>query len=70
MKLSTSGPAHGRVLQSELTDQGRSVLGAAHLAVRVVEDKMVASFGEETARQLAASLSECADDLRTSSDPD
>ena len=57
-------PDHGRVLRTELTRHGHDVLAQAHLAVRVVEDRMVASFGEKAAGQLAASLSKCADDLR------
>ena len=59
-------PAHGRVLRSELTPQGRSVLAAAHRAVRVVEDTMMRSFGPENADRLAAALYRCADDLRPS----
>lgn len=58
-------PSHGRVLRSELTKHGRSVLADAHLAVRVIEDRMVASIGEKAAIQLADSLSKCADNLRT-----
>lgn len=60
-------PTHGRVLRSELTDLGRSVLSQAHLAVRVVEEAMVTSFGKANARRLAPALSKCADDLRKSS---
>ncbi|MBA3913732.1 MAG: MarR family transcriptional regulator [Acidobacteriales bacterium] len=56
-------PNHGRVLRSELTARGRHVLAKAHLAVRVVEDRMVASFGQADAARLASSLSKCADDL-------
>lgn len=56
-------PAHGRILRSELTDHGRGVLARAHLAVRVVEDRLVKSLGEEAAVKLASSLSKCADDL-------
>jgi DNA-binding MarR family transcriptional regulator len=61
-------PTHGRVLRSELTSVGRSVLSEAHLAVRVVEDAMVASFGEADASRLALALSKCADDLKKSSE--
>jgi DNA-binding MarR family transcriptional regulator len=57
-------PTNGRVLRSELTRRGRLVLARAHFAVRVVEDRMVASFGEEASAQLAVSLSKCADDLK------
>ena len=59
-------PNHGRVLRSELTARGRSVLAQAHSAVRVVENKMVASFGSADAARLAVSLSKCADDLSAS----
>jgi DNA-binding MarR family transcriptional regulator len=57
-------PTHGRVLRSELTDHGRDALARAHDAVRVVEDRMIASIGAKAAIRLAASLSKCADDLR------
>lgn len=56
-------PNHGRVLRSDLTSRGRRVLAQAHAAVRVVEDRMVASFGRAAAARLALSLSKCADDL-------
>lgn len=59
-------PNHGRVLRSELTARGRNVLAQAHSAVRVVENKMVASFGPADAARLAVSLSKCADDLSAS----
>jgi DNA-binding MarR family transcriptional regulator len=63
-------PTHGRVLRTKLTSHGRSVLARAHLAVRVIEDRMVASFGEKTAIRLAAALSKCADDLATAPESD
>src|SRR5580692_8794252 len=56
-------PAHGRILRSELTTQGRSLLARAHAAVRTVEDKMVTSLGEQLAARMAASLTKCAVDL-------
>ena len=56
-------PTHGRVLRSELTDHGRSVLADAHRAIRIVEDRMIASLGEKAATRLAVSLTKCADDL-------
>ena len=58
-------PTHGRVLRSELTEHGRGVLTQAHSAVGVLEDAMTASLGEAEAARLAATLSQCADDLRT-----
>lgn len=60
-------PTHGRVRRSELTAHGRTLLARAHVAVRVVEDRMVASFGDEAAGRIAEALSKCADDLRTTS---
>lgn len=62
-------PHHGRVLRSELTAHGRDILAQAHLAVRVVEDKMVASFGEANAARVAVSLSKCAQDLGVKDTP-
>lgn len=62
-------PHHGRVLRSELTARGRDILAQAHLAVRVVEDKMLASFGEANAARLAVSLSKCAHDLGVKDTP-
>jgi DNA-binding MarR family transcriptional regulator len=56
-------PAHGRILRSELTTQGRNLLTRAHAAVRTVEDKMVSSLGEPLAARMAASLTKCAVDL-------
>jgi len=56
-------PAHGRILRSELTAQGRNLLARAHAAVRTVENKMVASLGEQVAARMATSLTKCAVDL-------
>jgi DNA-binding MarR family transcriptional regulator len=56
-------PTHGRILRSELTPQGRQLIASAHDAVRAVEDRMVASFGEQAALKMAASLTRCAIDL-------
>lgn len=58
-------PDHGRILRSELSKKGRDRLGDAHRAVRTVEDRMVASFGEENVERIAAALSQCAEDLRS-----
>jgi DNA-binding MarR family transcriptional regulator len=56
-------PTHGRILRSQLTTRGRKMLARAHIAVRSVEDRMVASFGEQGAVEMAASCSKCAVDL-------
>jgi DNA-binding MarR family transcriptional regulator len=63
-------PDNGRVLRSELTRKGRSVLLKAHAAVRVVEQAMVASFGEAHTNRLALALTKCADDLTNSFERD
>jgi DNA-binding MarR family transcriptional regulator len=56
-------PAHGRILRSQLTTRGRQMLARAHAAVQVVENRMVASFGEQAAVKIASSLTKCAVDL-------
>jgi DNA-binding MarR family transcriptional regulator len=56
-------PAHGRILRSELTAQGRQLIANAHVAVLEVEDRMVASFGEQAALKMATALTKCAADL-------
>jgi DNA-binding MarR family transcriptional regulator len=56
-------PAHGRILRSQLTTRGRQMLARAHAAVQVVENRMVASFGEQAAVKMASSLTKCAIDL-------
>lgn len=61
----TPEPAHGRILRSELTAKGARTLEHGHLAVRIVEDVLVTSFGAGNAPRIAAALSKCADDLRT-----
>lgn len=62
-------PAHGRVLRTRLTDQGRKVLAEAHRAVAVIEDKMVASLGATASTRMTAALTKCADDLLSNPRP-
>jgi DNA-binding MarR family transcriptional regulator len=61
--LRAPDPAHGRVLRSSLTADGRRVLSKAHRRVKEVEDIMIASIGAEEATRLAAVLSRCAESL-------
>ena len=56
-------PGNARVLRGSLTAKGRQVLRRAHRAVEVVEDRMMASFGEQAVGPLAEALYKCADDL-------
>lgn len=56
-------PDNARILRADLTAKGRQVLGRAHGAVAVVEDRMVASVGEEAVEPLAETLYRCADFL-------
>ena len=56
-------PANARILRASLTAKGGQVLGRAHRAVAVVEDRMVASVGEEAIGPLAETLHRCAEHL-------
>lgn len=56
-------PANARILRASLTAKGRQVLGHAHRAVAIVEDRMVASVGEEAIEPLAETLHRCAEHL-------
>ena len=56
-------PRNARILCADLTAKGRQVLGRAHRAVAVVEDRMIASVGEEAIGPLAATLDRCAEYL-------
>lgn len=56
-------PGNARILCAGLTEKGRQMLDRAHLAVVVVEDRMVASIGEEAVEPLAETLYRCAEYL-------
>lgn len=56
-------PHNARILRADLTAKGRQVLIGAHRAVAIVEDRMVASVGEEAVEPLAETLYRCADYL-------
>lgn len=51
---------HGRALPTELTSVGREQLGSASAAVRVVEQRMLASLPPANQRQLHDALATCA----------
>ena len=52
-------PGHGRILQAELTADGRRVLGGCHQAVSGVEERMLAGLGAAGREQLVAGLKSC-----------
>jgi DNA-binding MarR family transcriptional regulator len=56
-------PGHGRILQADLTRDGRRTLHACHQAADVVEDRMLARLGPAGAQQLATALRACIDAL-------
>lgn len=56
-------PAAGRVLPAELTEAGRRQLAAASAAVRGVEDRMVAGFGDGDRARLLELLGRCVTSL-------
>jgi DNA-binding MarR family transcriptional regulator len=52
-------PTHGRILQIELTDEGRTTLQACDATVTVIEQRMLAELDPGQRRQLAAALRTC-----------
>ncbi len=52
-------PGHGRILQAELTADGRRVLGGCHQAVSGVEERMLAGLDPAGREQLVAGLKSC-----------
>ena len=52
-------PGHGRILQAELTADGRHVLAACQRAVTAVEERMLAGLTPAGREQLAAGLKSC-----------
>ena len=50
---------HGRVLLAELTEDGRSILREASVAVRAVEKRLFAPLSEERQRRLRDDLTAC-----------
>ena len=56
-------PGHRRILQAELTADGRRTLAACHQAVDAVEGRMLAGLGPAERRQLVAGLRSCIEGL-------
>lgn len=54
---------NARVLRGRLTAKGQGVLGDAHRAVAIVEDRMTASIGAQAVWPLTEVLDRCAEDL-------
>jgi DNA-binding MarR family transcriptional regulator len=52
-------PTHGRILQTELTEQGRETLQDCNEAVAVIEDRMLAEFDQDRRRELTSALRAC-----------
>jgi DNA-binding MarR family transcriptional regulator len=56
-------PAHGRILQAELTHDGRQTLQACHQAADAAEERMLAKLTPESRQQLATALRTCIEGL-------
>ena len=52
-------PTHGRILQIELTEQGRATLQACETTVTAIEQRMLAGLDPSQRRQLATALRTC-----------
>lgn len=62
----TPAPDNARILRARLTAKGTRTLARAHAAVRMVEARMVASFGAAMVEPLTDALTRCAADLTAS----
>ncbi|HEV2640292.1 MAG TPA: MarR family transcriptional regulator [Actinocrinis sp.] len=52
-------PDHGRILQAELTEQGRELLRHCEAAVTLIEDRMLADLDPDQRRHLVTALTTC-----------
>ena len=59
-----SDVSHGRILCTELTDQGHKVVTQAHDMIREIEARMLATVGEEHKALLEKLLVECFNNLQ------
>jgi DNA-binding MarR family transcriptional regulator len=59
-------PGHGRILQANLTDEGRGTLHACHRTADVVEERMLAGLDPAQRGELAAALRACVEALTPS----
>lgn len=62
-------PGNARILRGTLTVKGRQVLGRAHQAVAIVEDRMMRAVGREGVGPLAEALHQCADEMTVALTP-
>lgn len=61
-----SDPAHGRILCTELTEQGHKVVALAHDMIRTVEARMLATISNDHKVLLEKLLLECFNNLNSS----
>jgi DNA-binding MarR family transcriptional regulator len=61
-------PAHGRVLQAHLTEEGKKLLSGAHRSVRKVEEHMLSDLTAEEKQRLLEALRRCTGSLEEKSD--
>lgn len=59
-----SDTSHGRILCTELTDQGHKVVAQAHDMIRAVESRMLATVSREHKALLEKLLLECFNNLQ------
>jgi DNA-binding MarR family transcriptional regulator len=52
-------PSHGRILQTELTEQGRETLQVCDDAVAVIEERMLADLDQDDRKKLTSTLRAC-----------
>jgi DNA-binding MarR family transcriptional regulator len=62
-------PTHGRVLQADLTRDGRQILRACHQAADAVEEQMMAKLTPAARQQLATALRTCIEGLASGAPP-
>lgn len=56
---------HGRIIQTRLTTEGRTVLDQAHRVVERIEETMVDGLSKPDRERLAADLKRCQENLKT-----
>ena len=60
-----SDPEHGRILRTELTEEGKRVVREAHGIIRHVEERMMVTLDEEDRSLLEKLLLTCFNNLNT-----
>jgi len=58
-----SHPDHGRIIQTQLTTNGRSKLTSAHIVVDRIEETMLGGLKVEEKKNLSTYLQTCCDNL-------